>query len=67
MYKGQVKWFNTKKGYGFIVPEEGDKDIFVHISALKAAGLNSLDEDQAVEYDLTTENGKTFATNIVVK
>ena len=49
---GTVKWFNTKKGYGFIAPEGGDKDVFVHISALEKAGLHSLDEGQKVEYEL---------------
>ena len=67
MYTGQVKWFNVRKGYGFIAPAEGDKDIFVHISAVKAAGLRTLTENQTVEYDLQTENGKTFAVNLTVK
>ena len=67
MLSGQVKWFNAKKGYGFIIPSDGGKDVFVHISAVKAAGLQRLDENQAIEYELTTQNGKTSATNLVVK
>ncbi len=67
MLSGQVKWFNAKKGYGFIIPSDGGKDVFVHISAVKAAGLQGLDENQAIEYELTTQNGKTSATNLVVK
>jgi cold shock protein len=67
MLSGQVKWFNAKKGYGFIVPADGGKDVFVHISAVKAAGLQGLEENQAIEYELTTQNGKTSATNLVVK
>ena len=67
MLSGQVKWFNAKKGYGFIIPSDGGKDVFVHISAVKAAGLQRLEENQAIEYELTTQNGKTSATNLVVK
>lgn len=52
MAKGKVKWFNGEKGYGFIEPEEGGKDVFVHITALKDAGLDSLQDDQQVEYQL---------------
>ena len=64
MPKGKVKWFNSTKGYGFIEPEEGDKDVFVHISAVKSAGMHDLDEGQEVEYDLVENNGKTSAENL---
>ena len=63
---GTVKWFNTKKGYGFIAPEGGDKDVFVHISAIEKAGLNSLDEGQKVEYELAENKGKESAVNLSV-
>ncbi len=52
MPKGKVKWFNPTKGYGFITPEEGDKDVFVHITAVRDSGMENLDEDQEVEYEL---------------
>ncbi|MEL6120997.1 MAG: cold-shock protein [Pseudomonadota bacterium] len=52
MAKGTVKWFNTDKGFGFIAPEDGGKDVFVHISALQAAGIQRLDDGQAVTYEL---------------
>ena len=59
MARGTVKWFNPAKGYGFIIPEEGNKDVFVHISAVQRAGLASLTEGQRIEYELTTgHNGK---------
>ena len=64
MPKGKVKWFNSTKGYGFIEPEEGDNDVFVHISAVKSAGMQDLDEGQEVEYDLVENNGKTAAENL---
>ena len=63
---GTVKWFNTKKGYGFIAPEGGDKDVFVHISALEKAGLHSLEEGQKVEYELAENKGKESAVNLSV-
>ena len=63
---GTVKWFNTKKGYGFIAPEGGDKDVFVHISALEKDGLHSLDEGQKVEYELAENKGKESAVNLSV-
>ena len=63
---GTVKWFNTKKGYGFIAPEGGDKDVFVHISALEKAGLQALDEGQKVEYELAENKGKESAVNLSV-
>jgi CspA family cold shock protein len=62
---GTVKFFNTAKGYGFIEPEEGGKDAFVHISAVEAAGLGTLQEGQKVSYELETgRNGKEAATNL---
>ncbi|HVZ07304.1 cold-shock protein [Rhodopila sp.] len=64
MPTGTVKWFNTTKGYGFIMPQEGGKDVFVHITAVQAAGLRGLDEGQAVSFDVTMERGKTSATNL---
>lgn len=64
METGTVKWFNTTKGYGFIQPENGGKDVFVHISAVQRAGLQALDEGQKVSYDLQEERGKTAAVNL---
>ena len=67
MLSGKVKWFNYKKGYGFITPDEGDKDVFVHITALREAQLKRLDEGQESAYELKEENGKTCATNLTLK
>jgi CspA family cold shock protein len=64
MSTGTVKWFNATKGYGFIQPESGDKDVFVHISAVQQSGMTSLDEGQRVEYELVTEKGRTSAGNL---
>lgn len=64
MSNGTVKWFNTTKGYGFIQPEDGGADVFVHISAVEQAGLRSLNEGQRVSYELTKERGKTAAGNL---
>ena len=65
MAVGTVKWFNPTKGFGFIVPEDGSSDAFVHISAVEQAGLSSLNEGQKVEYELQPgRNGKLAATNI---
>jgi cold shock protein len=66
MQKGTVKWFNPTKGYGFIRPAIGDKDVFVHISAVERAGLSSLNEGQVIEYELVTNRGKTSAENLKV-
>ncbi len=66
MATGTVKWFNPTKGYGFIEPEDGGKDAFVHISAVERAGLPGLREGQKVEYELTQgRDGKTAAENLV--
>ena len=65
MTDGTVKWFNPAKGYGFIEPSDGSKDVFVHISALERAGLTTLNEGQKVEYEETPGNdGKTAAENL---
>ena len=64
MATGIVKWFNPTKGFGFIQPEEGGNDVFVHISAVQGAGLQTLNEGQRVSYELATERGKTAATDL---
>ena len=65
MATGTVKWFNAQKGFGFIQPSDGGKDVFVHISALEQAGLSNLAEGQKVSYDeVTTDRGKTAAGNL---
>ena len=65
MASGTVKWFNAQKGYGFIQPDDGSKDVFVHISAVERAGLSSLNENQKLSYELETgHQGKTSAVNL---
>jgi CspA family cold shock protein len=65
MSTGTVKWFNAQKGYGFIQPDEGDKDVFVHISAVERAGLGRLDEGQKLSYELERgQQGKVSAVNL---
>jgi CspA family cold shock protein len=64
MAVGTVKWFNATKGFGFIVPQDGGKDVFVHITAVQKAGLQGLDEGQKVTYDIAMERGKAAATNL---
>lgn len=66
MAVGKVKWFNPDKGYGFISPDDGGKDVFVHITAVQAAGLRNLQEGQRVSYDLSMERGKAAANNLRV-
>lgn len=61
---GTVKWFNATKGFGFIVPQDGGKDVFVHITAVQKAGLTGLNEKQKVSYDVVTERGKAAAANL---
>lgn len=64
MATGTVKWFNPNKGFGFIQPDQGGSDVFVHISALERAGLSTLNEGQKVSYELATNKGKTSAVNL---
>ena len=64
MATGTVKWFNTTKGFGFIQPEAGGNDVFVHISAVEKAGMSELAEGQRVEYEEVSERGKTAAGNL---
>jgi len=64
MATGTVKWFNSQKGYGFIQPEDGSKDVFVHISAVERAGLSGLNEGQRVSFDVLQERGKSAAGNL---
>jgi cold shock protein len=67
MANGTVKWFNSAKGYGFIAPDDGGSDVFVHISAVEAAGLRSLNDDQKVSYELEDgRDGKKSAGNLAV-
>jgi CspA family cold shock protein len=68
MNKGTVKWFNNQKGFGFIAPDTGDKDVFVHISAVEQAGLSTLNEGQKVTFDIVADRrtGKSAAQNLRV-
>lgn len=67
MAKGTVKWFNSTKGFGFIAPEHGSKDVFVHVTALERAGIRQLDDGQAVTFDLESDrNGRESATNLAL-
>jgi cold shock protein len=67
MARGTVKWFNSQKGYGFIQPQDGGKDVFVHIFAVEKAGLNGLNEGQVVEYEEVSNRGKSSAENLKVQ
>ena len=68
MTVGKVKWFNYKKGYGFITPEGSDKDVFVHITTLHDCGLRGLKENQTVEFEmLSDENGRASASKVQIK
>ena len=66
MNKGTVKWFNSQKGFGFIQPESGNKDVFVHISAVERAGMSTLNEGQTVSFDIVADRrtGKSAAENL---
>jgi CspA family cold shock protein len=64
MATGTVKFFNTTKGYGFIQPDDGGKDVFVHITAVQKAGMDEIREGQKLSFDLVTERGKTAAGNL---
>ena len=66
MATGTVKWFNATKGYGFIQPDDGGKDVFVHVTAVQKAGLTGLNEGQKISYELATDRGKTSATELRV-
>jgi CspA family cold shock protein len=66
MATGTVKWFNATKGYGFIQPAGGGKDVFVHISAVERAGLSTLNEGQAIEFEIVENRGKSSAENLKV-
>ena len=66
MTNGIVKWFNTNKGYGFIQPDNGNKDVFVHISAIEKSGLKTLLENQKVSFEITQDKGRSSAANIKV-
>jgi cold shock protein len=67
MARGTVKWFNSQKGYGFIQPQDGGRDVFIHISAVERAGLPGLNEGQVVEYEEVSNRGKTSAENLKVQ
>ena len=65
MPTGKIKWFNPNKGYGFIANDDGGKDVFLHISALEEAGINTLQEGEAVSFEIGESRGKENATNII--
>ena len=64
MTQGTVKWFNSQRGFGFIQPDDGSKDVFVHISAVERAGMNGLNEGQKVSFDVVADRGKSAAANL---
>jgi CspA family cold shock protein len=64
MATGTVKFFNTQKGFGFITPSDGSRDVFVHISAVERAGMSTLNEGQRISYDVVTDRGKQAASNL---
>ena len=67
MASGTVKWFNATKGFGFIEPDEGGNDVFVHITAVQASGLQGLNEGQRVSYEIVEQRGKSSAGNLKVE
>ena len=66
MVNGTVKWFNTNKGYGFIVPDDGSKDVFIHISAVEKSGLKTLLENQKITFEINQDKGRSSASNIKI-
>jgi CspA family cold shock protein len=64
MATGTVKWFNAQKGFGFIQPDDGSRDVFVHISAVERAGMSNLAEGQKLQFEVVNERGKTAAANL---
>lgn len=66
MANGTVKWYNSQKGFGFIEPEDGGKDVFLHVTALEAAGIRSVDEGQKISFELQEDRGKTSATDVKI-
>ena len=62
--QGKIKWFNPTRGYGFITPDEGDKDVFIHVSALEEANITELQEGETVQFELGENRGKTTAINV---
>ena len=66
MIQGKLKWFDPKKGYGFIKPDDGDKDAFLHVSALEKANITQLEEKQIIKYELAEHRGKMSASNIEI-
>lgn len=66
MATGTVKWYNSQKGFGFIAPDDGGKDVFVHATALEAAGIPGLNDGQKVSYELQEESGKTSAAQLTI-
>ena len=66
MVDGTVKWFNTNKGYGFIEPDDGGKDVFIHISAVEKSGLKTLLENQKITFEINQDKGRSSAANIKI-
>ena len=66
MVNGTVKWFNTNKGYGFIEPDDGSKDVFIHISAVEKSGLKTLLENQKITFEINQDKGRSSAANIKI-